>query len=286
MLANHPLLEVVAPDPFARPSLPRVRLRAGATGDELVFERLGYADAALASFETFSGLQRDGVIPAGCRFQVSLPPPATVTTVFVVPEDRAAVGPAYEAALLGELDAIAAAIPHDRLAIQWDVVIGGWERAVATDDERLRRAVLDPLARYGARVPADVELGYHLCFGDYQGRHPTERADAAGAATLASALAAVVGRPIQWIHLPVPRGRADDAYFAPLRELRLGPETELYLGLVHLAEGVEGTRRHVAAAQRAVPRFGVATECGLGRQPPERIPELLRLHAEVASPLA
>jgi len=53
VLANHPLLEVVAPDPFARPSLPRVRLRAGATGDELVFERLGYADAALASFETF-----------------------------------------------------------------------------------------------------------------------------------------------------------------------------------------------------------------------------------------
>src|SRR6266540_3652619 len=79
VLANHPSLEVVAPDPFARPSLPRVRLRAGAVGADVRFEGLGYADAALASFETFSRLQRDGVIPADCRFQVSLPPPATVT---------------------------------------------------------------------------------------------------------------------------------------------------------------------------------------------------------------
>jgi hypothetical protein len=29
----------------------------------------------------------------------------------------------------------------------------------------------------------------------------------------------------------------------------------------------------------------VATECGMGRRPSETIPELLRIHAEVAAPL-
>jgi len=31
--------------------------------------------------------------------------------------------------------------------------------------------------------------------------------------------------------------------------------------------------------------FGVATECGLGRRPPETIPDLLRIHSEVAAPV-
>jgi len=29
----------------------------------------------------------------------------------------------------------------------------------------------------------------------------------------------------------------------------------------------------------------VATECGLGRRPPETIPQLLRIHAEVSAPV-
>ena len=72
----------------------------------------------------------------------------------------------------------------------------------------------------------------------------------------------------------------------PLRDLRLHPETELYLGLVHATDGAEGTRRRIATAQRVVAEFGVATECGMGRRPPETIPALLRTHAEVAGPAA
>jgi hypothetical protein len=34
-----------------------------------------------------------------------------------------------------------------------------------------------------------------------------------------------------------------------------------------------------------VGRFGVATECGFGRRPPESIEPLMRLHAEVAAPV-
>jgi hypothetical protein len=48
--------------------------------------------------------------------------------------------------------------------------------------------------------------------------------------------------------MPVLRNRNDDAYFAPLRRLTPHPETELYLGLVHFTDGVEGTRRRIATA--------------------------------------
>ena len=89
-------------------------------------------------------------------------------------------------------------------------------------------------------------------------------------------------RPIAWFHLPVPVERDDPAYFAPLAEVSVPHETELYLGLIHHEDGVEGAERRAAAAATAQARFGVATECGFGRGPSERTPALLDLHAAVA----
>ncbi len=82
--------------------------------------------------------------------------------------------------------------------------------------------------------------------------------------------------------MPVPRNRADDAYFAPLRQLELRPETELCLGLVHYTDGVDGARARLDAAKNHVRDFSIATECGFGRRDPATIPALLRLHAEIA----
>ena len=96
---------------------------------------------------------------------------------------------------------------------------------------------------------------------------------------MANALTGAVARPITYIHMPVPVNRDDDAYFEPLRGLRLGAQTELYLGLVH-ADGVEATNRRIAAAAKAVADFGIATECGIARQrTPELVRRLLEIHA-------
>ncbi|MGO1934072.1 MAG: hypothetical protein ACTH5E_09265, partial [Cellulosimicrobium funkei] len=90
-------------------------------------------------------------------------------------------------------------------------------------------------------------------------------------------------RPVQWVHLPVPIARDDVAYVAPLADLRLDPATELYLGLLHHEDGVEGARRRLAAAASVLGDgpVGVATECGFGRGPSERTTGLLDLHAAV-----
>jgi hypothetical protein len=91
-----------------------------------------------------------------------------------------------------------------------------------------------------------------------------------------------IRRPVQLIHMPVPRNRDDDAYFEPLRNLKLRPETGLCLGLVHYTDGLEGTRRRLATARKYAPVFSVGTECGFGRRDPKTIPELLRIHAQIA----
>lgn len=280
-------LEVVPPAPQSWRPLPRVRLGEGARPESVGFGALGYADAAIASYHVFARLKRDGVVPVGCRFQVCLPTPLAPISAFVVPEHQALLEPIYEARLLEELGLVLDEVPHDQLAIQWDTnfEFGMLEGVFPVWFADVKGGILERLLRLARHVPPEVQLGYHFCYGDVQHRHYTEPADAGKLVDVANALAASLGRPLHWVHLPVPRDRADEAYHAPLGQLRLRPETELYLGLVHLTDGVEGAMRRLETARRFVSGFGIATECGWGRRPPATVPELLRLHAALSAPV-
>jgi len=280
-------LEVVPPGPNSWRPLPRVRLAEGARPENVIFEALGYAEAAVASYRVFASLKRDGLVPVACRFQVCLPTPLAPISAFVVPEHQGLLERVYEDRLLGELRLILQDVPHDQLAIQWDTnfEFGMLEGVFSVWFEDVRAGILERLLRLSRQVPPDVELGYHFCYGDVQHRHFKEPGDAGNVVGVANALAASLSRPLNWIHLPVPRNRADEAYYAPLSELRLRPETELYLGLVHHTDGVEGTARRMEIARRFVSGFGVATECGWGRRAPSTVPELLRIHREVSVPV-
>jgi hypothetical protein len=253
--------------------------------DELSFPRIGYASAARASYEVFSALKREGAIPEHVRFQVCIPSPIAPMIVLVEEGSRAAVEPAFVERLLTEIGEILDAIPHEELAIQWDVCqdVGIWEGYYPAYFDDPEAGVLERLARVSVSIPERVELGFHLCYGDFGHRHFMQPRDAAVLRAIANGLARTVDRRIDWIHMPVPRDRDDAAYFAPLGELTLAPETELYLGLVHLTDGLEGARRRMRAAASVLPRFGIGTECGFGRRPPETVARLLRLHAEAAA---
>jgi hypothetical protein len=284
VFAQNPSLEMIQPEPGAYAPLPHFKLRPGTSAGDVVFENLGYADAALASYAVFSQLKQAGAIPAQCRFQVSLPTPFAPVTAFIVDEESASMQPIYNKAMFAELDRITSAIPHDQLAIQWDVAVefGMLEGVAFTNYAHVKDDIIEQLVELGKQVPEDVELGYHLCYGDAGHKHFVEPQDTTKLVEVANGIAADLERSLNWISMPVPRNRSDDAYFAPLKNLQLHPETELYLGLVHYTDGVEGTQRRIEAAQRVVSDFGVATECGFGRRPSETIPELLRIHSEVA----
>jgi hypothetical protein len=266
-----------------------LRFADGVDPARVVLPKLDYARAALESYGTFAALREQGVIPAGIRFQVSLPTPLAVVVALVREEDRAAFEPLYERALYAELDEILSSIPHEDLAIQWDTAVefGLIESAdYGTDYGATFRAPFEDLweglaeraRRQASAVPEDVELGFHLCYGDAGEKHFVEPKDTANLVRYANLLREVSPRPITWIHLPVPIERDDEAYFAPLAGLQKEPGTELYLGLVHREDGAEGAQRRAAAASAFVRDFGVGTECGIGRAPDGSVPGILETH--------
>jgi len=269
--------------PRGAPPPPRRRLRAGAGPQDIRIGRLGYPEAAIDSYAAFCRLRAEGVVPSHLRFQVALPTAAAFLNAHLVYEHHASVEPIYRDRLFSEVEEILSAIPHRDLAIQWDVSteMGQWEGVRHAHFPDVQTGVVERLALHCSRVPRDVELGVHLCYGSYGGRHWKEPGSTANMVEVHNRLAAKLARPIDYLHMPVPVDRSDDAYFEPLSGLELDPKTKLFLGLVHDSDGVAGSKKRIDAAGKYAGDFGIATECGFGRRPPETIPNLLRVHAEL-----
>ena len=285
VLADNPAIEVasdVPPFKFTQwdgkvlREIPRLRVKPGAQLDPATV-KTGYADMAIESWRLFDRLQQEGVIPAGVKFQISLPTPIAPTYNNMVPTDRPALIPMLTTHMLGEVAAIAQALPHDRIALQWDVCqeVIAWEGYYEPGPVDFRQETIAELIAIGDGVPASIELGYHLCYGSPADEHVIQPKDAGIMVEMINAVSAGVRRPIQFFHLPVPKPRTDDAFFAPLDGLKLRPETELYLGLVH-RDDMAGNAARLAAARRHVRVDGVATECGMARGDPERFPGAAR----------
>ena len=291
VLAENPAIEVatdVPPFKFTQwdgkvlREIPRLRIKPGAKPDPNTF-KTGYAEMAIASWSLFERLQKAGVIPANVKFQVSLPTPIAPTYNNMVPSDRPALLPALTAHFIGEVERIAAAIPNDRLAVQWDVCqeVLAWEGYYEAGPVDFRNETIGVLTEIGDAVPTAIELGYHLCYGSPADEHCVQPKDMAIMVEMTNAVARGVERPIQFFHMPVPKSRTDDGYFAPLENLRLPAETELYLGLIH-HDDAQGDAARLAAARRHGRVGGIATECGMARGDPARLPSLLAAHVRAA----
>jgi hypothetical protein len=291
VLAENPAIELakdVPPFKFTQwdgkvlREIPRLRIKPGATPDPGTF-KTGYAEMAIASWNLFERLQKAAVIPANVKFQVSLPTPIAPTYNNMVPTDRPMLLPALTEHLIGEVEKIAEAIPNDRLAVQWDVCqeVLAWEGYYEAGPVDFRSETLAVLTEIGDAVPAAIELGYHLCYGSPADEHVVQPKNMGIMVEMANAIGSGVKRPIQFFHMPVPKSRSDDGYFAPLENLRLSPDTGLYLGLIHHGDA-QGDAARLAAARRHARVDGVATECGMARGDPARLSALLAAHTRAA----
>lgn len=292
IFANHGAFEPTS-DTYRRvyeqKSNPRYRLKPGIAAGEVRFDKLPFAQIAIESYGEFARLKQAGAVPSHCRFQFTLAGVNSVIRRFVVEDQQEAIAPLYEQGVLEQVQRMAEAIPKEQLAIQWDVASAVFQYIEAGAPTRFGKTSEEMVetfstwhARLGEAVPHGVDLLFHLCYGDANHRHSIEPASARWLVDFANKLSAKVKRPIQLIHMPVPRNRSDDAYFEPLKGLKLRTETKLALGLVHYTDGVEGTRRRMAVADKYAKDYMIATECGLGRRDPGTIPKLLEIHAEAA----
>lgn len=280
------------PDPSGavRPTnrFPLLTLAEGVAPSEVHFGELGYAREARASYLDFVSARENGTLPKDIRFQVCLPTPFAVVSSVVVHGALSVVEAAYEKAMIAEITALCRHVPHADLCIQWDVcnemVIWDGQPSDAVPSHVSREAIIQRMQRLCAAVPDDVELGIHLCYGDFGARHFVEPKDAAKMVDFANVLAKSIKHKLAYIHMPLPLGRNDDTFHRPLADLKLGSGTALFLGLVHAKDGIDGTKARVTAAHRYVSQFGIATECGMARaRSEETVRTLLKIHAEVCA---
>ncbi|KAI4174157.1 MAG: hypothetical protein LQ343_002492 [Gyalolechia ehrenbergii] len=239
---------------------------------------VGYDDQAMASYATFRELKASGVVPPDMRFQVCLPTPMGVVRGFIVTEFCSTIEPLYEERMVHAIQRIQAQIPASELSIQFDlpfeVAMFEVERGRLQDPDSywesyfspIKAGIIERITNLVGYISPDVELGLHLCYGDFAQSHFVEPASTDLLVEMANDIvkAATPVHQIKYIQMPVPKDRDDEQYFEPLKRLAIG-DTQLFLGLIHPNDEA-GTRRRIEAASRSSPvMFGLTTECGLGR---------------------
>jgi hypothetical protein len=273
------------------PAMPQLRLVDGISAEAIVWPNLGYADAYTDSFATFERLQNEGTIPREVRFQMQYPTPLASIAGTIAPEDQPAVATSYEEALLTDLDTVLERLPHDRIAVQWDVAVEFGALEGAMGPKRSLEQIAPGLVRCIDRVPADVPVGMHLCYGDYGHQHFTQPESLQMQIDVVNAVAAGAARAVNFVSFTVPQGRHDGDYFEPLSGLTTGPDTELYFALVPYhpddqapgatAEQIEQIDAALLNSPGGERHWGICTECGMGRVDAGDVPRLLDLHREI-----
>lgn len=281
----------------ARPEMPgffQFRLTGEVPAGELAWPDPGYADIYGASYQVFTRLSAEGVLPAGVRFQAQLPTPRVLIGGFAPGEDLEALQSRSERAMFADLTNLLTRIPHRDLAVQWDVAaeviqLAGVPLGAPLDKDQ----VPGMLARCLDQVPTDVPAGLHLCYGDPGHKHVVEPESMELQVTLINSVLAAARRPLSWVSFTVPQDRSDAGFFAPLRALRTGA-AERYFGIVpyHPDRQAAGTTgRQAELIEEYLPRqindqWGISTECGMGRvEDPAEVLALLDAHREILAKL-
>jgi hypothetical protein len=248
-------------------------------------------DDAIASYAVFSALRDEGAIPAGVRFQVGLPFPASALNAFKADygRDYPVAARGFEDLVARELTRLLDAIPAADLAIQWDSAYETQdiEGVLAWTSDGAWERFAGPVARLTRLIPEEVLVGYHLCYGTFPEWPMYEAQDLSVLVRMANFAVAESGRPVDWLHLAGPRylRSEDERFFRPLTDLDVG-DTRVFLGIVLPLDGIPGLQRRHATASRFLDDFGVAMYCGFGRQPGQDGEETMREHRETVRALA
>src|SRR5262249_8739781 len=170
VLAQNPAIELasdVPPFKFTQwdgkvvREIPRLRIKQGQVPNARGFVT-NYGEMAIASWKLFQEMHKAGAIPAGVKFQVSLPTPIAPTYNNMVPGDRPRTLSALVDHFQGEVAKITAAVPNDKLALQWDVCqeVLAWEGYYDPGPVDFRTEAIDVLTRSGDAAPRALQLGY------------------------------------------------------------------------------------------------------------------------------
>ena len=262
-------------------------------GEELRFETTSYGPIAVESYEVFKRLRDEGVIPEGVRFQVTFPGTGSAISYFFRSEDWPAAQAAYHDAVHRDIELILEHVPAVDLQFQFDLAqefvdmasgdakgIADWPDA--TLEQKIQRHAT-PLPELARGIPEEARLGFHWCYGTWGGWPMKDMADLALCVRMTQEAVARVDRRVDYVHMPAVK-HPQPEFFAPLAELE-GEDPDVYLGIIHHTDGVEGFVERMEMARRYRRRFGIGSVCGYGRVDPSELPQILAVHRDCAAAL-
>ena len=200
----------------------QVRFKPGVDPATVAFET-GYDKAALASWEIFKRLRDCRRHPQGtCASRSRLPTPQASGYLYVSGPARETYFEVYERALKAALANIVKAIPAPISRSSGTSARKCWPSRTTSRTGRphYKKQTFDMLGRLGDAVPAGVEMGYHLCYGSPRDEHLVQPKDAAILVEMLNGIVAATKRRIDFLHIPVPKDRTDDAFYAPLKDFK------------------------------------------------------------------
>ena len=291
-----PEFEPVASAWPTRPSATRRRCRSCAwprapPRRPIEWPNLGYADEYAASFEIFDRLQGDGTIPADVRFQLQYPTPLASMAGTFAPEDLAAIA----AVLRGG----AVRRPRQRCSRGCRTTASRCSGTSPSSSacSRARWARLGDAAGAGrrpgscaasSRCPADVPVGFHLCYGDYGHQHFKQPESLQMQVDVVNAVNAAASRPLAWASFTVPAGAAPTPTTSRRSATWRRPGDRAVLRARPLPPGRSGRRHdgHAGRAHRRCARSAAgsgasAPSAGWAGSTPSDVPRLLDIHREI-----
>ena len=232
-------------------------------------------------------MKETGKVGSHLKLQVNMPLTQSATGVFFHDEtDHSLVGAAYEDAAVNEVALMLELIPASDLVILWDVCVEilhmeGLLPWMSMDNPVDRNA--DTVARIMHRIPEEVMIGYHLCYGTLPTWPMAPLGSIRTQVALANALVAKSGRKVDFMHLVLPRDPTDE-FFAGTEDLQIG-DADLYLGLLQDDDTLQDNLARIKIAEKYLPEFGTSYVCGFGRREVSSTSTLLERHRQVANAL-
>lgn len=287
-LRDHPDLELWKDGDWSGyENTPGFRVRPGHPFETVDLDYVHYFRASWPAFrEVADRLGRHLRLQVGIPGHLDL---ALIASGFRPPVARKLLGP-FRDATLREISVIQDAARHEvvfQIEIPIELILltripGPVRKVVAAVMAREILKVVHRSAR-GAR------FGIHLCYGDLNHESMGTPIDAGPLVLLANALTAAwpEHQVLEFIHAPFALGAEppplDDAYYAPLADLRLPTSVRFAGGFIHEgrsgAELIELRNRIEELLGR---RIDVAASCGLGRRDLARARRNLELSRLVA----
>ena len=146
--------------------------------------------------------------------------------------------------------------------------IADWPEATLEEKIQRHAATLPELAK---SVPDGVRLGFHWCYGTWGGWPMKDMADLGLCVRMTEEAIARIDRRVDYVHMPALK-HPEPKFFAPLAELD-EQDINVYLGIIHHTDGVEGFRERMEMARRYRDTFGIGSVCGYGRVDPAELPQ-------------